>query len=99
MFKKKDKLEQLSVEVQHLENELEKLTAQCEAYDDAFEFANVMAEIAKNAYWGSDRAKEKIQSLIDKHSEGEGIWQNWENTFNDIKSGDAMRRILASKIA
>jgi hypothetical protein len=99
MFKSKDKMELLADEVRTLEMELEKLSAQVEAYEDAFDFADVMAEIAKNAYWGSDRAKEKIQSLIDQYSEGAGIWDNWTKTVKDIKSGDAMRRILAKKIA
>ena len=93
------KLHRLSDEINRLESELDKLAAQCEAYEEALMFADVLAEIAKNAYWGSDRAKREVQKLIDQYSHDQGIWHNWEQTVKDVKSGDAMRRIMATRIA
>jgi len=73
-----NKMKKLSTELSRLESELENLSARCEAYECAFEFADVMAEVAKHAYWGSRGSKEKIQELLNHYGRGDSLWGNWE---------------------
>ena len=95
----RQKFARLAEETAKLTNEIEKLSAQCEAYKDAMLFAQDIATMARLAYWGSPRAKEEVQEIIDRHSKGQGIWHKWDRTMEDLESGKAMRRILAKQIA
>lgn len=81
-------------EINKLCNEIDKLTAQCGAYDEAMQFADDVTQIAKLALWGTDESREKANKLLRKYNYGEGIWENWEKTKADLKSGEAMRRLL-----